>query len=307
VAKIRLLKFNKKLAAIIVAILLLLLAVIALAWDQFGPEPESQPTEQPEESQETPPVEEGALITKVSVSVSPSTYSSTSCSKAFKFTGKITASREGTVKYYWEKSNGGKSTSQTVKFTKAETKSVSYSWTVNGDYSGWARLKTTSPETLTSSKASFTETCVFAVTSVTASVSPSTNNSCPTETYNFTGKITVNEAGTVKYKWERAYDEDFDGSIETLSSTSTNNLTFTKAGTKTVSRSDDYGLEIVYAPDSSIFSRFLVWLRNLFSPVVNAIFYPPDGQEGWERIKVTSPNSKTSNKAEFTYDMSNCL
>lgn len=298
-AKIRLPKFNKKLAAIIVAILLLLLAVIALALDQFGPEPESQPAEQPEESQETPPVEEGALITKVSVSVSPSIYSSTFCSKAFKFTGKITASREGTVKYYWEKSNGGKSTSQTVKFTKAETKSVSYSWTVNGDYSGWARLKTISPENLASSKASFTETCVFAVTKVTASVSPGTSDSCPTETYNFTGKITANEAGTVNYKWERAYDSDADGDIDNLSS-KTGTVTFIGAGTKTVSRSDTFGAPTAYFPN---LPSWLAWIRDLLNPFVYAI---ETTQDGWERLKITSPNSVTSNKAEFNFDLFSC-
>ena len=302
-------KFNKKLAAIIVAILLVLASAGYVAFQYFGNQPQEEeepPVSDTGEPEETPPTEEFS-VTKATASANPSSYSSTTCSKTFTFTGKITTNKAGTAKYYWERSNGYKSASASLKFPTAGTKSVTHSWAVSGDYSGWARVSVTSPNSKTSSKASFTETCVFAVTSVTASVSPNTNNSCPTETYNFTGRITANEAGTVKYKWERAYDENFDGNIETLSSTSITNLTFTKAGTKTVSRSDDYGLEIVYAPDSPIFSRFLVWLRNLFSPVVNAIFYPPAGQEGWERVKVTSPNSKTSNKAEFIYDMGNCL
>lgn len=217
---------RKKTVAIIVAILLLLLFAVALAWDQFGPKSEEPPPAPSEENQEEPAIEEGVLITKVSAVVTPSSYSSTSCSKTFKFTGKITVSRAGTVKYVWEKSTGAKSAAKSLKFTKAGTKSVPFSWTVNGDYSGWAKLKTTSPESVSSSKASFTETCVFAVTKVTVTISPSTNDSCP-ETYTVTGKITVNKAGTVKYKWVRS-----DG---TLSSTQT--LTFSSVGTKPITDS----------------------------------------------------------------------
>ena len=300
-AKFQLPKFNKKLAAIMAGVLLLLASAGYVAfqyfWDQPQEEEEEQPATDNGEPEEQP--EEGALVTKATASVSPKSYTSTSCSKKFSFTGKITTSREGTVKYYWEKSNGTKSSSKTVKFTKADTKTASYSWTVNGDYEGWARVKVTSPEALSSGKASFTETCTFAVTSVTASVSPSTNNSCPTETYNFTGRITANEAGTVKYKWEKAFDENGDGDPESLPSSS-GTVAFTGAGTKTVTRSDPFGFGIGYSP------HWLVWLRNLFAPIAHAIGVPGYPREGWERLKITSPNSMTSNKAEFVYDQDYC-
>ena len=42
----------------------------------------------------------------------------------------------------------------------------------------------------------------FAVSNVSASVNPSSSNSCPT-TFNFAGQITTNGAGTVTYVWER--------------------------------------------------------------------------------------------------------
>ena len=281
---------------------LLLLAGVALLGSQEyfkskqgNPPPDEGQTGETGGVEETPV--EGALVTKATASVSPKTYSSTSCSKTFNFTGKITASREGTVKYYWEKSNGTKSSSKTVKFTKADIKSVSYSWAVNGDYGGWARLKVTSPEALSSSKASFTETCTFAVTKVTSSVSPSINDSCP-ETYTFTGKIAVNEGGTVKYKWERY----FNGASEASSAIKT--ATFTGAGTKTVtdvSMYNDSGL-------LSYFPRWLTWLRRLI-PRAWAIGSPPPSPtySGWERIKITSPNAKTSNEADFDFDTSDCV
>ena len=67
-------------------------------------------------------------------------------------------------------------------------------------------------------------TPVFAVTSVTASVSPSSfTGECP-KTFNFSAVIAVNGPGTVTYRWERS-----DGAIA-----STQTVTFTAAGSKTV-------------------------------------------------------------------------
>jgi hypothetical protein len=313
--KIKFPRFRKKTTAIIVAILLLLVAAILLAYDQLKPEPESPPQEEeqpapdtgePEEQpEETPPIVEFS-VTKITASVNPPSYSSTTCSKKFTFTGKITTNKAGTVKYLWERSDGYKTAATALKFSKAETKSIYFYWTVSGDYAGWIRLKTTSPGSISSSKASFTETCVFAVTKVTASVSPSTNDAC-TETYTFTGKITTNKAGTVKYQWERAFDFDADGEPEAAPSSAIYNLKFTKAGTKTVSEPILFGDIVVYSPfEIHSIPTWLAWLRNLFAPVVRATF-SAGPSSGWERIKVTSPNSKTSNKAEFVYDGSYCV
>lgn len=300
-AKIKLPKFNKKLAAIIAAVLLVLASAGYVAFQYFGNQPQGEeepPPTDTEEPEEAPPAEEFS-VTKATASVNPSSYNSTTCSKTFTFTGKITTNKAGTAKYHWERSNGYKSASVNLKFSVPGTKSVTHSWTVSGDYSGWARVNVTSPNGKTSSKASFTETCVFAVTKVTASVSPSTNNSCPTETYNFTGRITANEAGTVSYKWEKAFDENGDGDPESLPSSS-GTVAFTGAGTKTVTRSDPFGFGIGYSP------HWLVWLRNLFAPIAHAIGVPGYPREGWERLKISSPNSITSGKAEFVYDEDYC-
>jgi hypothetical protein len=273
-------KFNKKLAAIMAAILLLLASAGYIAFQYFGnqsqeeeqPAPDNgEPTEQPEE---TPPTEEFS-VTKATASVNPSSYSGTTCPKTFTFTGKITTNKAGTVKYYWERSNGYKSASTSLKFSAAGTKSVTHSWAVNDSYSGWARVNVTSPNSKASGKASFTFTCVFAVTKVTASVSPSSSYDCDQD-YTFTGKITVNKAGTVKYKWER-----IDGY-----STPTKTLTFTGAGTKSAEQHIWHpGPDTGYKP---VWEAFWDWLVSDVWAVL------PSSPNIWERIKIISPSGDVS-------------
>ena len=72
----------------------------------------------------------------------------------------------------------------------------------------------------------------FAVTSVTASVDPSSfTGACP-KTFNFSAVITVNGPGTVTYKWERS-----DGAIAPDES-----ITFAAAGSQTVTDSWTIGI-----------------------------------------------------------------
>ncbi len=63
----------------------------------------------------------------------------------------------------------------------------------------------------------------FAVTGITAQVTPESHVGCP-ETFNFSATITVNRPGTVQYKWERS-----DGA-----GAPTETVTFAAAGSKTV-------------------------------------------------------------------------
>lgn len=66
----------------------------------------------------------------------------------------------------------------------------------------------------------------FRVTAVVAAVAPISSNVCPT-TFNFSGTITTNLAGTVNFKWERS-----DGASGISQS-----LVFDSAGSKTVTTS----------------------------------------------------------------------
>jgi hypothetical protein len=165
--------------------------------------------------------------TGASAGVSPS--SSTTCPRTFNFAGTITANGAGTVTYRWERSDGGTGTTHSLTFTGAGTKSVTaLSWTLSAAGSHWARIHVLSPNSRYSNTATFTLSCggggAFSVTAVgipSVSVTPT----CP-RTLTFHGTITANGAGTVIYRWERS-DGNNSGPLT---------LTFTGAGTKTVSR-----------------------------------------------------------------------
>lgn len=101
----------------------------------------------------------------------------------------------------------------------------------------------------------------FQVTSVSASVSPS-YDTCGTDTFTFVGSITANAAGTVRYTWERS-----DGAFSPEET-----VTFTEAGTKTVSK---------------------VWSLGA-------------SYNGWQRLHVLSPSNVLSNMATFNHT-ADCL
>ncbi|MCJ7679344.1 MAG: hypothetical protein MUP70_01330 [Candidatus Aminicenantes bacterium] len=101
---------------------------------------------------------------------------------------------------------------------------------------------------------------VFKVTEVKAySSSRSFSGRCP-HTFNFTGKITVNGAGTVKYKWIRS-----DGATSRPDT-----IIFRTAGTQTVSTSWTLGSD------------------------------GQEYKDYWEAVEIIEPNPITSNKALFT-------
>lgn len=103
---------------------------------------------------------------------------------------------------------------------------------------------------------------VFQVTSLSASVNPENDVACSpsTKTFTFKGVITVNTAGDVSYKWERS-----DGANAPLQT-----IAFLSAGTQEV---------------------LTTWTISRNS-----------GQtyNGWERVKIISPNSTASNQASFS-------
>lgn len=106
------------------------------------------------------------------------------------------------------------------------------------------------------------EPVAFAVTKVVVTVDDSTfSGACPHK-FTFTGKITVNQAGTVTYKWLRS-----DGA-----SSSEVDLTFASAGTKDVTKNWTFG-----------------GAGNTYT-------------DYWQQVEIVSPNSKKSAKALFTLE-----
>jgi hypothetical protein len=102
----------------------------------------------------------------------------------------------------------------------------------------------------------------FKVTGVTTAVAPTSATACSptTVTFNFSATITTNAPGDVKYKWERS-----DGAVAPEKT-----LSFSEAGSKTVTDT---------------------WTLTKSS-----------GQtyNGWKVLKISSPNSISSNQAAFS-------
>ena len=150
---------------------------------------------------------------------------------AFTYSGTLTATAPGTVKYQWVYSSGKPGPVQTVSFTSAGHKAVSGE-TVKTKKAGkgWAELKVVSPVALTSNKASYQLLCQKpGASQVAASASvqvPAAAATCPATppSLTATGSISDTKAGTVTYYWAQS-----DG---TTSAPAT--LTFTGPGTMAV-------------------------------------------------------------------------
>ena len=170
-------------------------------------------------------VEEGFAVTSVTASVTPSSFTG-ACPKTFNFSAVITVNGPGTVTYKWERSDGAIAPDESITFAAAGSQTVTDSWTIGISYSGWERVHILTPNDSLSNQANFTLTCEeeFAVTSVTASVTPSSfTGACP-KMFLFYAVITVNGPGTVTYRWERSDGESGD----------TKSITFAAAGSQTI-------------------------------------------------------------------------
>ena len=170
-------------------------------------------------------VEEEFAVTSVTASVTPSYFYGT-CPKMFNFSAVITVNGPGTVTYKWERSDGAIAPDESITFAAAGSQTVTDSWTIGISYSGWERVHILTPNDSLSNQANFTLTCEeeFAVTSVTASVTPSSfTGACP-KMFLFYAVITVNGPGTVTYRWERSDGESGD----------TKSITFAAAGSQTI-------------------------------------------------------------------------
>jgi hypothetical protein len=106
---------------------------------------------------------EAFKVTGVSVSVSEREYKGF-CPHKFVFTGRITANREGTVRYTWLRSDGIPRKTYTLDFQAAGTKIVTHEWELGGTMGKyencWARIEILAPNSRTSNKAVFDLECL---------------------------------------------------------------------------------------------------------------------------------------------------
>jgi len=99
------------------------------------------------------------LVTAVSASVSPASYTGT-CPKTFLFTAAITASAAGVVTYTWKRSDGAQAPVQSLNFTGPGTQAVSTTWLLSpSSLTGWEQLQILSPNSVVSNSATFALTC----------------------------------------------------------------------------------------------------------------------------------------------------
>ena len=126
---------------------------------------------------------------------------------SFTYSGTLTATAPGTLKYQWVYSSGKPGPVQTVSFTSAGNKTVSGETVKTKKAgSGWAELKVVSPVKLTSNKASYKLLCNKGASQIGASASvqvPASTTTCPATPPKLTatGSIADTKAGTVTYYW----------------------------------------------------------------------------------------------------------
>jgi SH3 domain-containing protein len=172
-----------------------------------------------------PPPSGSGPVTSVSVSVSPGS-SSTCPSDVFTFTASITTNGPATVQYRWGRSDGASAPVQTISFASAGTQNVTDTWTIGAGGSFYEYVDILSPNVLTSNQAYFnrSDCSTPQVTSVSASVSPSSSSTCPSDVFTFTAAITTNGPMTVQYRWGRS--DGASAPVQTIS--------FASAGTQNV-------------------------------------------------------------------------
>jgi hypothetical protein len=189
------------------------------------------------------------------------------CPVTVNFSGYITANGPGKVKYTFTRNDGATSPVQVLKFTAAGTQPVSTTWQLGSAsilprYEGWQAIKVIAPNEMESSHETgrFTVRCAgaesFRVTEAVLKADRGTiEESCPV-TVQFNGYIRANGPGIVKYTFTRS--DGATGPIFTLE--------FREAGLQWVSTTWTLG-------DRNLLAKY----------------------QGWQAIKVLSPNALESN------------
>ncbi len=197
--------------------------VFAQFWVQFKVK-SSSPT-----STATP----GFAVTSVNFSSSDAVKTDT-CPQTFDYTAVITANKAGTVKYHWVFSDSSTSSTQSITFSGAGSKTVSGTWDLNATGAYWVKLYIDEPNHQLFGQLDLSLTCTpaFAVTGVTfpAPTTPYTALTCSPLALDYQIDVAANGAGTVTY------------TITFSDSTSTNgSLPFSSAGTQSITGTWDVG------------------------------------------------------------------
>jgi hypothetical protein len=83
-------------------------------------------------------------VTRVTISADNANFSG-SCPHTFNLSAEITSTREGTVTYYWERSDGSKTPVQSVEFSGPGKKTVTSTFEVASSFDGWVSIYIDNP------------------------------------------------------------------------------------------------------------------------------------------------------------------
>jgi len=198
-------------------------------------------------------------VTGVVASTNPNNFTGV-CPKTFVFNADITASGPGTVTYIWESLNGeyyDKSAVQSVTFDTAGTKTTTLQWDLKASAEGLHRVHILTPNDVMSIPVYYELNCGTGslVTGIVVGVNQYPfSGACP-KAINFWATITANGPGTVTYRWDRS------DSASVTTSTAIESITFTEAGSKTITNTWTRGagtawqLLHVLTPDDAVSSQ----------------------------------------------------
>jgi hypothetical protein len=92
------------------------------------------------------------------VDVDTPSYSG-ACPHTFNFTGSIVTTNAGDVTYYWERSDGQKTGSTTLHYSKADLKTITYTWKLSKSGFNWVKIVIESPNNQGFTPKDFTLNC----------------------------------------------------------------------------------------------------------------------------------------------------
>ena len=81
------------------------------------------------------------------------------CPRTYLFSSVITVNGPCSVTYRWERSDSAIAPIQTITFGSAGSQTVTDSWQLGGNYSGWERVHILTPNDAVSNQANFSQTC----------------------------------------------------------------------------------------------------------------------------------------------------
>jgi hypothetical protein len=81
------------------------------------------------------------------------------CPHTFKWTANIKVNKAGTITFHWDRSDGSSTSTDTLTFSAAGTKSVTDTWKITATGNGWERIYIDDPNHQAFPKVNFKMTC----------------------------------------------------------------------------------------------------------------------------------------------------